>query len=69
MLSPNESYFYQDVHVLYEAGGHSDLNLVPVAHNRKFNHLDFLWGKDAKAEVYDPAIKLIKSLSICQESY
>lgn len=32
--------------------------VVPLA---QFNHLDFLWAKDAKALVYDKVIEVIKN--------
>ncbi|XP_014226292.1 lipase 3-like isoform X1 [Trichogramma pretiosum] len=39
----------------------------PINYN-KFNHIDFLWGLDAKKLVYSPLIQLIESFSLGRRS-
>ncbi|CAG0891913.1 unnamed protein product [Cyprideis torosa] len=35
------------------------LNMIPF---KQFNHLDFLWAKNANLYVYDPMLKIMKTL-------
>lgn len=52
---------YQDVKKLYQGiSRHSSVELLKVPFEN-FNHVDFLWGNDAPALVYDKMLEIMKN--------
>lgn len=60
-MDKNVTIFFQDVERLSKnLTNLIDLYKVPLD---TFNHVDFIWGKDAPTLVYKPLIKVIKKYS------